>query len=135
MARSSDMTVSSNMTKVLVVDDSPTMRKMIRASLRGLKEIDFEEAGSGLEAIERLALDPVNLILLDMNMPDMHGLDVLKFVRGHQEYRDIPIIVLTTKGDEESRGASMEAGASVYLTKPFDPIDLASRARELLQAG
>lgn len=124
---------ASNMTKVLVVDDSPTMRKMIMASLRSLNEIVFDEAGSGLEAIERLALDPISLILLDMNMPDMHGLDVLKFVRGHQEYREIPIIVLTTKGDEESRAATLEAGASIYMTKPFDPIDLASRAQELLQ--
>lgn len=123
------------MRKVLVVDDSPTMRKMIMASLRTLKEIDFDEANSGLEAIERLALDPINLILLDMNMPDMHGLEVLRFVRGHQEYRDIPIIVLTTKGDDESRGASLAAGASIYMTKPFDPVDLASRARELLQTS
>lgn len=123
------------MRKVLVVDDSPTMRKMIMASLRTLKEIDFDEASSGLEAIERLALDPINLILLDMNMPDMHGLEVLRFVRGHQEYRDIPIIVLTTKGDDESRGASLAAGASIYMTKPFDPVDLASRARELLQTS
>lgn len=103
------------------------------ASLRSLKAINFDEAGSGLEAIERLALGPVNLILLDMNMPDMHGLDVLKFVRGHQEYRDIPIIVLTTKGDEASRTASLTAGASIYMTKPFDPVELASHAQELMQ--
>jgi two-component system chemotaxis response regulator CheY len=68
-----------------------------------------------------------------MNMPDMHGLDVLKFVRGHQEYRDIPIIVLTTKGDEESRGASLAAGASIYMTKPFNPAEVAAHAQELLR--
>lgn len=122
------------MAKVLVVDDSPTMRRMVMASLRSLKEVHFNEAGSGLEAIERLALAPVSLIILDMNMPDMHGLDVLKFVSNHREYRYIPVIVLTTKGDEESRNASLAAGASIYLTKPFDPVELASHAQELLRA-
>jgi two-component system, chemotaxis family, chemotaxis protein CheY len=123
------------MKNILVVDDSPTMRRMVTASLRGLREVGFGEAGSGLEAIERLALAPVDLMILDLNMPDMHGMEVIEFVRGHQAYRGIPIIVLTTRGDEASRTGAMAAGATEYLTKPFDPRELNVCARRLLDAG
>src|ERR1700750_2960804 len=109
------------MKNILVVDDSPTMRRMVMASLRPLRDVGFGEAGSGLEAIERLALAPVDLMILDLNMPDMHGIEVLEFVRGHQAYRGIPIIVLTTRGDEASRAGALAAGATIYLTNPFDP--------------
>lgn len=122
-----------NRKNILVVDDSPTMRRMVIASLRDLQEVSFDEASNGLEAIEHLALTSVGLVVLDLNMPDMHGLEVVKFVRQHQAYRAIPIIVLTTRGDETSRLAVMAAGASVYLTKPFLPSALAASARELLQ--
>jgi two-component system chemotaxis response regulator CheY len=121
-----------NRKNILVVDDSPTMRRMVIASLRDLQEAHFDEASTGLEALEHLALAPVGLIVLDLNMPDMHGLEVVKFVRQHQAYRAIPIIVLTTRGDDSSRSAVLTAGASVYLTKPFLPGVLAGYARELL---
>ena len=121
-----------NRKNILVVDDSPTMRRMVIASLRDLQGVNFDEASTGLEAIEHLALAPVGLVVLDLNMPDMHGLEVVNFVRQHQAYRTIPIIVLTTRGDESSRAAVMAAGASVYLTKPFLPSVLAESALELL---
>ena len=71
-------------------------------------------------------------MILDLNMPDMHGLEVIKFVRSHQNYCDIPIIVLTTRGDEDSKTAALSAGASSYLTKPFQPKTFAEQARKLL---
>jgi len=121
------------MTQILVVDDSPTIRRMVKAALGSLPPpIEFLEAGSGLEAIERLALGLVHLIVLDLNMPDMHGLEVIGFVRAHQKYRHVPIMVLTTRGDEESRQAALQAGASSYLTKPFGPQALRSEATALL---
>ena len=122
------------MQKILIVDDSATIRKMVRASLRPLEDAEFVEAGNGLEAIEQIALGPVALIILDLNMPDMHGVDVLKFVRRHQGCRDVPVIVLTTRGDEASRETAMTAGATQYLTKPFVPHVLLSSARDLLPA-
>ena len=91
------------MYSILVVDDSATMRRMVIASLRTLSDMQFNEASSGLEAIERLALAPVDLIILDLNMPDMHGIEVLQFVRSHERYRAIPVIILTTRGDNDSR--------------------------------
>ena len=120
------------MERTLVVDDSPTMRRMVMASLREVCTGGFVEAASGLEACEQLALAPVSLIVLDLNMPDMHGLEVLSFVRRHPTLKALPIIVLTTRGDDASRSAALAAGASLYLTKPFTPQGLAAHARELL---
>lgn len=105
---------------------------MVRMSLATMPQATFVDAGSGLEALEQLTLGPVALMVLDLNMPDMHGLEVLKFVRRHPVYRALPVIVLTTRGDEVSRLAATEAGATVYLTKPFVPQVLADHARTLL---
>ena len=119
---------------ILVVDDSPTMRRMVITSLGSLRTVKSTQAGTGLEAIERLAIEPVDLMVLDLNMPDMHGMEVISFVRRHQSYRDIPIVVLTTKGEEASRAQALQAGANHYLTKPFDPRQLAEVVGSLLKA-
>lgn len=124
------------MTRILIVDDSPTIRRMVKASLATLRTpAEFVEAASGLEAIERLALGVVDLIVLDLNMPDMHGLEVLGFVRSHLKYRRVPVIVLTTRGDEASRQAALQGGASAYLTKPFVPGQLAEEAGQILSSA
>ena len=116
------------MKRILVVDDSPTIRRMIIASLRSIDGIEVDEASSGLEAVERLALAPVNMLFLDLNMPDIHGIEVIEFVRSHKAYSKIPICVVTTRGDESSRSLALEAGANMYLTKPFTPERLADEA-------
>ena len=119
---------------ILVVDDSPTIRKMVRASLQAVPSAQFIEAPTGLEAIEQLAVARVDVIVLDLNMPDMHGIDVLKFVRRNSRYKHIPIVVLTTRGDDLSRQVAEEAGATSYLTKPFAPQVLSRTVQELLNA-
>ena len=121
------------MKHILIVDDSTTMRRMIAAALRGLENVRFDEAVSGLEAIERLAVGKVDLMLLDMNMPDMHGLDVLKFIRGHSVFHRLPVLVLTTRGDEGTRSEALASGASLYMTKPFAPAELSRQVTTLLQ--
>lgn len=122
------------MNQILIVDDSPTIRRMVKASLAHLSgACEFVEAASGLEAIERLALGAVELMVLDLNMPDMHGLEVLGFVRSHSKYRQVPVIILTTRGDEASRVTALQQGATAYMTKPFAPESLASQARTLLE--
>jgi two-component system, chemotaxis family, chemotaxis protein CheY len=120
------------METILLVDDSPTIRRMVRAALGSLADVAFVEAGSGLQAIETLAVQPIRMVVLDLNMPDMHGLDVLRFLRSHSSYRDLPVMVLTTRGDEVSREAAFTAGASSYMTKPFSPAALASSVKALL---
>ena len=119
------------MQTILIVDDSPTIRRMVKASLAGLA-VGFAEASSGLEAIESLAVSHVSAVVLDLNMPDMHGLDVLRFIRNHRQFTDVPVVVLTTRGDMDSRGAAVDAGASAYLTKPFSPPALAAVVSDLL---
>jgi two-component system, chemotaxis family, chemotaxis protein CheY len=105
---------------------------MVIASLRVLDDVSFAEAANGLEAVERLATAPTALMVLDLNMPDMHGLDVLRFVRRHPVHHALPVIVLTTRDDPASERAAIEAGATAYLTKPFTPALLASRVRSVL---
>lgn len=123
------------MRTILVVDDSATMRRMIMAALRDMRGVRFDQAGSGLEAIERLAIAPVDLVVLDLNMPDVHGLEVLRFVRTHDRFHDLPVVILTTRGDEASREAAIQEGASLYMTKPFVPTSFAPEIRRLLDVS
>ena len=123
------------MKKVLVVDDSATMRRMIIASLTSIGDLGFEQAVSGLEAIERLTITSIDLVMLDLNMPDVHGLEVLKFIRAQHALRDLPVVVLTTRGDDDSRLAALREGATLYLTKPFLPATIASQVQPLLQSA
>lgn len=122
------------MAHLLIVDDSPTIRRMVKVALAPLA-MEVVEAASGLEAIEQLAVAPVALMILDLNMPDMHGLEVLGFVRANQKFHNIPIIVLTTRDDAASREAARDAGATRYVTKPFKPQGLLAEAREVVSAA
>ena len=121
------------MPHLLIVDDSPTIRRMVKVALAPLA-LEVIEAASGLEAIEQLAVASVHLMVLDLNMPDMHGLEVLGFVRANQKFHQVPIIVLTTRDDSASREAALQAGATRYMTKPFRPDALLTEARHVIGA-
>ena len=127
------MFTAARVKTVLVVDDSATMRRMIIASLASIGGLTFEQAVSGLEAIERLTLSSIDLVMLDLNMPDVHGLEVLRFIRAQQTLRDLPVVVLTTRGDDDSRVAALSEGATLYLTKPFAPASIAVQVGPLLR--
>jgi two-component system chemotaxis response regulator CheY len=118
---------------ILVVDDSKVMREMVIACLRGEPELAFTQAASGLEAIEKLSLGGFRLVILDLNMPDIGGVEVVEFVRGQDQLRTLPILIVTTRGDEGSRQRVMEAGASRFMTKPFTPEGLIGEVRALLE--
>ncbi len=123
------------MREVLVVDDSKVMRDMICACLRPESELTVVQAASGLEAIEQLSLRPFDLVVLDLNMPDVNGIEVVEFARQQDKLRALPIIIVTTRGDDASRIRALEAGANRFMTKPFTPQDLLSAARELLKSA
>jgi len=125
------MSAKQEKMNILVVDDSPTIRRMIMAALRPLGA-DFGEASSGLEAVEQLAVGEYQLMTLDLNMPDMHGIEVLNVLRESERYRGLPVVVLTTRGDDTSRELALTGGANSYLTKPFQPQELLHAVRELL---
>lgn len=112
------------MKAILVVDDSQTMRRMVMASLKPLPGVRFLEAANGLEALERLSLHGADLIILDLNMPDMHGVDLLRFLRRSAALTALPVVVLTTRDDSQSREEVLQLGVSHYLTKPFEPSQL-----------
>ncbi len=107
---------------VLIVDDSATMRKIIMRGLRqaGVEVADFKEAGDGVEGMAALEGASVDLILSDVNMPNMNGLDFVKSV--HEKFPDhAPIIMITTEGSEEVIKEAIARGAKGYLKKPFTP--------------
>jgi two-component system chemotaxis response regulator CheY len=120
------------MAHILVVDDSKIMREMLMACLRGLEGVSFDQAASGLEAIEQISLRRFDLVLLDLNMPDIGGIEVVEFIRGQDRLRGLPIVVVTTRGDEASRERALGAGASRFVTKPFTPEAILATTRELL---
>jgi two-component system, chemotaxis family, chemotaxis protein CheY len=120
--------------RLLIVDDSKLMRDMVAACLRPLGAVAFEFAGTGLEAIERLALAGFDLVVLDLNMPDVGGLEVVEFARSQDRLRALPILIVTTRGDDESRTRVLAAGASGFLAKPFAPADILEQVRSLLAA-
>lgn len=121
------------MPEVLVVDDSKVMRDMVVACLRPYPGLTFTHASSGLEAIERLSLKPYDLIILDLNMPDIGGIEVVEFVRGQDMLRHLPIVIVTTRGDEASRVRALQAGANRFMTKPFTPTAILSEVQGLLE--
>jgi len=120
------------MAKILVVDDSKVMREMIIACLRSVANLEFAQAASGLEAIERLSLSIYDLVFLDLNMPDIGGFEVVEFVRAQDTLNKLPIIVVTTRGEEATRTRALEIGASRFMTKPFEPVQVITAVRDLL---
>ena len=109
------------MAELLVVDDSKVMRDMVAACLRPNTTIAVTQASSGLEAIEKLSMQKFDVVVLDLNMPDIGGIEVVEFVRSQDKLRTLPIIIVTTRGDEASRANALRVGATKFLTKPFTP--------------
>jgi two-component system KDP operon response regulator KdpE len=114
---------------ILVVDDEPRMVRFVRMNLE-LEGYQVSEAGSGMEALEKVRDDLPDLVLLDVMMPDMDGFETLEHLR---EISTVPVIMLTVKGEEEDRIRGLELGADDYVTKPFSPRELASRIHAVLR--
>lgn len=104
----------------LIVDDSATMREMVSYTL---KQAGFEPLASvnGQEALESLTGQPVDLIITDLNMPVMDGLAFIKAVRARDEYKFVPILMLTTDSQQDMKSQGKAAGATGWLVKPFNP--------------
>lgn len=106
--------------KVLTVDDSRTMREMVSFTLRGAG-FDVLEAGDGQIALDVLAKNKVDLILADLNMPNMDGLTLIKRVRAGGDHRTVPILMLTTESEDSKKQEGRAAGATGWIVKPFNP--------------
>jgi len=108
---------------LMIVDDSATMRKIIMRTVRmsGLEFDRTEEAGNGEEALEKLNADPVELILCDINMPEMSGSELVKKVRQMPSCENTKIIMVSTESSQEIIDSSITDGANGFITKPFTP--------------
>jgi two-component system chemotaxis response regulator CheY len=119
--------------RILIVEDSPTMRSLLVSALEDLEgALKISEVESGFEALRQLPRESYDLILTDINMPDINGLELVSFVKSNSAYRSIPLIIVSTEGSERDRDKGMSLGADAYLVKPFDPEDLRQIARRLL---
>lgn len=118
--------------RVLVVEDSPAMRAFVRAALED-GGLEVTEAGNGFEALRLLPRERYDLVVTDINMPDIHGLELISFMRKSDVHRATPVIIVSTEGAQRDRERGIALGANAYLTKPFDPEALRSTARRLLE--
>jgi len=118
--------------RILVVEDSPTMRQLISFALKRMKGIEIVEASDGVEGLKKLNSGTYNLIITDINMPVMDGLKLISLVRRDVKYRTIPIMIITTEGGAEDRERALALGADAYITKPIQAGNVLDTAKSLL---
>ncbi|HEX4373951.1 MAG TPA: response regulator [Puia sp.] len=120
--------------KLLIVDDEPHIRMLIEQTLEELEDEDvtFLMADNGEDALEIIKEEKPQLVFLDVMMPKMNGMEVCRRVKKELLLNDVYIVLLTAKGQELDRQKGHEVGADVYMTKPFDPEEILSKARTVL---
>jgi two-component system chemotaxis response regulator CheY len=121
--------------RVLIVDDSPTMRQLLTLALKRVKDVDLAEAGDGMDALQKLSADHFDLVLVDINMPVMDGLKLISLVRADERLKDLTVVVITTEGAKEDREKAIALGANDYVTKPVQPNQVARVVQSLLKLG
>lgn len=109
---------------ILVVDDSAVMRSLLVSTLELLGDLQFVQAQNGFEALRALPRDKVDLVLTDINMPDINGLELLNFIRNNPVYKELPVIIISTEGSRKDIEKGLALGANEYLVKPFKPEQL-----------
>jgi two-component system, chemotaxis family, chemotaxis protein CheY len=119
--------------KVLVVEDSPTMRQLIVFALKRIRGFQIVEASDGVDGLKKISSDKFDLILTDINMPIMDGLKLVSLVRSDPGYKDVPIVIITTEGAGEDRERALALGANDYITKPIQTAQIINVAKRLLQ--
>lgn len=118
---------------ILIVEDSATMRSLLTSTLKDLDvPVKLSEACSGFEALRFLPREDYDLVVTDINMPDINGLELVSFMKGSAKYRSIPLIIVSTEGSERDRDKGLGLGADAYIVKPFEPEALREVARNLL---
>lgn len=121
------------MKNVLVVEDSKAIRSMMRVSLEEAGDFFAVEAGNGFEALKALPTRRFDLIITDINMPDINGLELISFVRSNPAYNNIPLIIVSTEKTDEDKKRGLALGASGYVVKPFAKEDLIAAVKKALE--
>jgi two-component system chemotaxis response regulator CheY len=119
-------------TKVLVVEDNNAMRSLIAASLEQHLDVDVYEAENGFAALKAIPENEFSIIITDINMPDINGLELITFLRQHPAYKDVPILIISTEAGDEDRRRGLAIGANGYLVKPFSDGELVSLVQQHL---
>jgi two-component system chemotaxis response regulator CheY len=127
------------MPRILVVEDSYSMRAFVRGALEASPEllgvVEVVEASSGFDALRLLPRGPYDLVITDINMPDINGLELVQFIRKSEMHKATPVLLISTQSSERDRERGLSLGADAYLTKPFTPELLRQEAaRQLARA-
>lgn len=120
------------MKTILIVDDSATIRKLLAYILKRRNYI-IAEAEDGIDAMEKLSHVQVDLVIVDLNMPNMDGIEFVKNLRGNYYYMDTPVIMLTTTKDDKLKKDALDAGVNMFLNKPVQPNFLLYKVESLIQ--
>ena len=119
--------------RILIVEDSPTMRQLLVFALRRLRDVEIVEAQDGMDGLRKVSSDHFDIALIDINMPVMDGLKLIRLMRGEDALKDIPICVITTEGANEDRERAMALGADEYLAKPIQANKVLAVVKDLLK--
>ena len=122
------------MPQILIVDDEPHIRLLLEQTLEDFEDegVELNFAKNGAEALEIIKTERPELVFLDVMMPEMNGFDVCNIVKNELVMKDVYIIMLTAKGQEYDKERGREVGADIYMTKPFNPDEIVSKAAEVL---
>jgi two-component system chemotaxis response regulator CheY len=118
--------------KILAVDDSPTMRRIIINTLKRAGYQDVIEAQDGKDALAKLKVEKINFVITDWNMPEMDGLTFVTTLRSMEEYKNLPVLMVTTRSVKEDIMEAMKAGVNNYIVKPFTPDTLKAKIEQIL---
>ena len=117
---------------ILIVEDSSTTRALIKAIIEEMGDFQTVEARSGFDALKLLPTQEFDLIITDINMPDINGLELINFVKNSPKYRDLPLIIVSTERSEEDKERGMALGAVAYITKPFNANELQEVIKQVI---
>lgn len=120
------------MKAILIVEDSATTRSLIRAVIEEVGDFNIVEAPTGFDALKLLPAQDFDLVVTDINMPDINGLELINFIKNNPRYGHIPLIIVTTERSEEDKKRGMALGAAAYVTKPFKAPELQDIVRKIL---
>jgi len=117
---------------ILIVEDSSTTRALIKAIIEEMGDFQTVEASSGFDALKLLPTQEFDLIITDINMPDINGLELINFMKNSPKYRDLPLIIVSTERSEEDKKRGMALGAVAYITKPFKANELQEVIKQVI---
>ncbi|HEX8852807.1 MAG TPA: response regulator [Pyrinomonadaceae bacterium] len=121
--------------RILVADDSPASRSLVASALSDVAGVEIARVSSGVEAVKLVATDSFDLVLTDINMPDINGLELLRFIKTSERLRALPVLVISTAAAEADRARALSLGAEGYLAKPFTADQLRQAIEQVFNTG